>query len=429
MRIILLPLLLITLAASPVCAEPAPNGGLSSFAQLQQQAKARIHAKAAVELAPPGWEAVKGIETWDGFAPDRVPNYLRAFALMPAAAKPLANLVRTVVQGGTVAPDTKLAMGLRIAQVWGSPYVAAQVQRLLLSTEAGAATLESLRSPAPSPRAAALQLALAFAEKLSRSVHGVSDEDFRQTRGYYNDSQIVELTMTVCFFNYFVRFSEALNLPVEPWALEPPAARRKDIYRAPLARVALISDEQISAIPAMASSAASQPSKAAGGWGIGVANSQRAMVLVPELHRAWRGFGSLVREHNQVSRELKLHVSFAVSMANECRYCVLHQVLGLRRLNIDPAKLVAMKKDDSALSPQELTAVQFARKLTREPSAMGDADYQKLRAAFSDAGAFEVLLQTCNFAFMNRFTDGLHLPSEDEAVRVYREVYGTDWAD
>jgi hypothetical protein len=36
----------------------------------------------------------------------------------------------------------------------------------------------------------------------------------------------------------------------------------------------------------------------------------------------------------------------------------------------------------------------------------------------------EVLLQSCNFAYMNRFTDGLRLPSEDEAIRVYRETYG-----
>jgi len=28
---------------------------------------------------------------------------------------------------------------------------------------------------------------------------------------------------------------------------------------------------------------------------------------------------------------------------------------------------------------------------------------------------------------MNRLTDGLRLPSEDEAVRVYRETYGSDW--
>ena len=35
-----------------------------------------------------------------------------------------------------------------------------------------------------------------------------------------------------------------------------------------------------------------------------------------------------------------------------------------------------------------------------------------------------MLLQTCNFAFMNRFTDGLQLPSEDEAIKVYHETYG-----
>jgi hypothetical protein len=28
---------------------------------------------------------------------------------------------------------------------------------------------------------------------------------------------------------------------------------------------------------------------------------------------------------------------------------------------------------------------------------------------------------------MNRFTDGLRLPSEDEAIRVYRETYGQDF--
>jgi hypothetical protein len=29
---------------------------------------------------------------------------------------------------------------------------------------------------------------------------------------------------------------------------------------------------------------------------------------------------------------------------------------------------------------------------------------------------------------MNRFTDGLHLPSEDEAIKAYREIYGRDSA-
>jgi alkylhydroperoxidase family enzyme len=114
-------------------------------------------------------------------------------------------------------------------------------------------------------------------------------------------------------------------------------------------------------------------------------------------------------------------------MANGCRYCVLHQVQGLRRLNVSPAKLMQMKKDDSALTPRELTAVEFARILTRDPAAVTDAGYAKLRAEFGEQGALELVLQTAAFAFMNRFTDGLRLPSEDEAIRVYREVYGGDF--
>ena len=79
------------------------------------------------------------------------------------------------------------------------------------------------------------------------------------------------------------------------------------------------------------------------------------------------------------------------------------------------------------IGERELAAVLFARKLTAEPAGTTDADYAKLTEIFNTQGALEVLMQTCNFAFMNRFTDGLRLPSEDEAVNIYHETYGTDW--
>jgi AhpD family alkylhydroperoxidase len=132
-----------------------------------------------------------------------------------------------------------------------------------------------------------------------------------------------------------------------------------------------------------------------------------------------------VREKETIGRDIKLHVSFAVSVLNDCRYCTLHQVLGLRRLGVDPGKLMAMRKDDSALTPRELVAVKFARALTTRPGAVTDAEYDSLKQEFGEVGAQELLIQTCNFAFMNRFTDGLMLPSEDEAIRVYQEIYGT----
>jgi uncharacterized peroxidase-related enzyme len=161
------------------------------------------------------------------------------------------------------------------------------------------------------------------------------------------------------------------------------------------------------------------------GLGIGIANSQRAMVRVPDIAAAWWDYGQAVRTQSVLPRETQLQISFAVSMANGCRYCTLHQVAGLRRLNVEPAKLIAMQKDDSALDAREKACVLFARKLTKTPSAMDDGDYAALRATLgSDQEAADAVLQTCMFSFMNRFTDGLRLPSEDEAVRTYNEVYG-----
>jgi alkylhydroperoxidase family enzyme len=71
-----------------------------------------------------------------------------------------------------------------------------------------------------------------------------------------------------------------------------------------------------------------------------------------------------------------LPLDFAVSLANGCRYRTLHQVLRLRRLGVSMNKLMQMKKDDEALTPQERVAVLFARKVARDPASMTDADYE-----------------------------------------------------
>jgi AhpD family alkylhydroperoxidase len=303
------------------------------------------------------------------------------------------------------------------------------MQRLLAATPRGAQVLEKIRDEKLDQLSAADALALRYAALLTMDVHGVSDADFEKVHALYNDAQIVELTMTTCFFNYFNRYCEALNLPVEAWALDPnvrPQLPTKASNPLTAARVALISDDEIKAVLA-ANEALKTP---VNNWNIGIANSQRAMMRVPDIQAAWRA--AAWRGYNgtevTIDRNIQLQISFAVSMANGCRYCIIHQVLGLRRIGVEPAKLIAMKKDDAALTPREKVAVDFARKLTRDVTSITDADYAALKAEFQEQGALEVLLQTCNFAYMNRFTDGLRLPSEDEAIKVYREIYGGDFS-
>lgn len=395
----------------------------TSLSALEAQAKQRLTAKPRVALGDESADLFQGIASFDA---GRVPNYVRALALMPSAIKPYAQAVRTFLYGGTIAPETKLVMALRIAQINQSPYTAAHVLRLLRASAHGAELLSCLQSGKTKELSAAEQAALRYADLLTHDTNGITDAEFNQARASYNDSQLVELTMTVCFFNYFSRFVEALNLPVEAWALDAnvkptiPLMAKNPLTQA---RIGLVSDEQIAAAIA-ADAARKEAATNPNGLGLGMANSQRAMMRVPDIQAAWRNHGTAVRQNSQIGRAIQLHVSFAVSMANGCRYCTVHQVVGLRRLGVDPAKLMAMKKDDAALTPRELAAVTFARKLTKQPSSITDADYAALRKEFQDYGALEVVLQTCAFAFMNRFTDTLRLPSEDEAIHVYQEVYG-----
>lgn len=412
---------------SPVAAIAATPGALSPvpLATLEQQAQRRVSAKARVPLTDSASKLFTGIDSLEAAGSGRVPNYVRAVATLPKMSGPLAHLFKTFISDGALPSETKLAMALRIAQMNNSPYTAAHVERLLRATERGKAVLAAFKSGQTGSLTQAEQKAIAWAEESSMHVDGLRDAEFVEARAAFNDAQVVEMAFTSCFFNYFTRFSEALNLPVEAWALETAPAPLKTVARDP-ARIALISDELMRAVEAAIQASKDQNSPSAS-WNIGIANSQRAMLHAPAMYAAWRQFGAAAQEYAAVSREIKLQISFAVSTANGCRYCTMHQVLGLRKLGVSPAKLLAMEKDDAALTPPELSAVVFARKLTAEPAGITDDDYQRLRTVFKDQGAMEVLMQTCNFAFMNRFTDGLRLPSEDEAVKTYRETYGADW--
>ena len=412
------------LSVRPVTAAPAPP---ATLAELETQARARAARQPRLPLSSSA-DVFRGSASFEPAGSGRIPNYLRALAVKPATVKPFADLIRTFAYDGTLSPALKLAMATRIAQVNRSAYGAAHLTRLLRNTGAdGDALLTQLRANRLDALAPADRLALRWAELQTQDIHGMTDDEFRQLRGYYSDSEIVELTFTVCFFNYFTRMVEGLGLPVEPWVLDaaqkPAAAPAWTRDRTP-PRVALLSDAEIEGSGAVLQTAR-RPVAGNAGLGIGMANSQRAMYRVPALAAAGREFGA-ANGNSSVGRDILLQVSFAVSMANGCRYCTIHQVVGLRRLGVDPTKLLAMEKDDSALTPRERTAVVFARKLTASPSTVSDADYAMLKKEFQEVGALEVLLQTCNFSFMNRFTDGLRLPSEDEAIKTYRAVYGRE---
>ncbi len=426
-RLTLTTLAAVLIAAAPAgltarehVADPPQARPLTSLTNLAQQARDRVSATPRVPL-----DASVSVKS---LGSPEAPAFVRALGALPASVEPMAALPDAVLFKGTVAPEIKAAMGLRIAQVNGSPYVAAHMLRVLKGHDRGGVLRSAMEGSAGSRLSTSEQVALRYAEILTRTVN-IAPSEFERVAATFNDSEIVELTMTVSFFNFFTRYTEALHLPVESWALDGTMTwPARAASPTPKPRIALLADDEITAAAAaLAQSKDPAVQQARNSLGLGMANSQRAMLRVPGIQQAWRAFGSSFRDKATIGRDIQLQVSFAVSTANECRYCTLHQVQGLRRLGVDPIKLQAMRKDDSALTPRELVAVKFARKLTDRPSGIGDEDYAAVKKEFGEAGALEVVIQTCNFAFMNRFTDGLQLPSEDEAIKVYHETYGATW--
>ena len=75
-----------------------------------------------------------------------------------------------------------------------------------------------------------------------------------------------------------------------------------------------------------------------------------------------------------------------------------------------------MKKSDSALTPREWAAVTFARKLTKTPWAVRQADLDVLTAHLGRERALDSVWYVCWCNYMTRVADAFQLPLERENV-------------
>ncbi|MEJ7709879.1 MAG: hypothetical protein WKF84_08470 [Pyrinomonadaceae bacterium] len=153
-----------------------------SITALNRDAQKRTAAKPRVVLAAADAPVFREADTLEPLATGEIPNYLRALAAMPKTVKPFADLVYAALYEGQVMPELKMAMGLRMAQINASPYVAAHMQRLLRASDRGRKLLAHMAASEGST-APAETLALAYSESLTRNVNGVSDADFQKIRG------------------------------------------------------------------------------------------------------------------------------------------------------------------------------------------------------------------------------------------------------
>jgi uncharacterized peroxidase-related enzyme len=112
-------------------------------------------------------------------------------------------------------------------------------------------------------------------------------------------------------------------------------------------------------------------------------------------------------------RHLELAI-VAVSMLNECHYCIAHHkpmlmVEGLSAAGVDR---ILDYRDHPELDDIDRLVVEYTIAVTNNPQRIGDALFARLRAQFSEAEIVELTLRIALCGFFNRFNDALQIDDE-----------------
>ena len=117
-------------------------------------------------------------------------------------------------------------------------------------------------------------------------------------------------------------------------------------------------------------------------------------------------------------------IGVQVSMLNECSYCARHHSAGLKRnLSGEPGRFEAIAEElirdepGPLFSEAERAALNYVRKLTKDPGAITIGDIDKMRdAGLKDGEILEINQVAAYFAYANRTVTGLGVSVEGEKL-------------
>ena len=139
--------------------------------------------------------------------------------------------------------------------------------------------------------------------------------------------------------------------------------------------------------------------------------------LVALWQRFPKGIEALLRLHDDFLRNEDSELEIAereliaahVSALNGCNYCFVAHRRYAEAFGIAPEVFgdMSVHTAHDSLRPQMTAALAHAAKLTADPSAIGQADFDALVAAgWSEDGIHDITCITAIYAFMNRLLEG-----------------------
>ncbi len=155
-----------------------------------------------------------------------------------------------------------------------------------------------------------------------------------------------------------------------------------------------------------------------------IAEIMRIHSLRPRAMKAHLNlYHQLLFEPSHLTREELEILATVVSSLNGCQYCIRHHAEALLHYWKDEKRVQRLVKDfrSADLPEKTLKMLEYARKLTREPSVMKQGDVEVLRqSGFSDEDILHIALTVSYFNFVNRIASGLGVEFTEEEIKGYR---------
>ncbi len=138
----------------------------------------------------------------------------------------------------------------------------------------------------------------------------------------------------------------------------------------------------------------------------------------PDEFRAFFAYhDALMEKESGLTKAEREMIVVATSGANQCHYCVVAHgaILRIRAKNPLVADQVAINYRKADITPRQKAMLDFAMKVALDSAAVGEADFERLRAeGFTDEDIWDIGAIAAFFALSNRMANMIGMRPNDE---------------
>lgn len=153
-------------------------------------------------------------------------------------------------------------------------------------------------------------------------------------------------------------------------------------------------------------------------------NDGLTMARRPDILRGLFALIQSIYGGGLVDPGLKRLIGEAASKAAGCTYCEAHASFGALRQGVPEDKIAAVWTFETSplFDAAERAALRVAMAASRTPNETTDAEFEELRAHFSEAEIVEILSVIAMFGFLNRWNSTVATELEQMPASLRREL-------